>query len=201
MARVTPNSHVSNPSVTRWLHELRQGDEFAAKRLWEFLHKRLLLLARKEVNRGSPTAYDEEDVALSAFSALCHSIQQGSYGEISDRGELWQLLAVIALNKARNKARDENRLRRGGGVSRIQMTNDLLENVASASVDPALATLMQDECQRLLGKLQKREVQMVALLKMEGYTNEEVAQQLGCTRRSVHRRLNLIREIWAEEVK
>jgi DNA-directed RNA polymerase specialized sigma24 family protein len=49
--------------------------------------------------------------------------------------------------------------------------------------------------------LERREVQLVALLRVEGYTNEEIAQQLGCTRRSVQRRINLIREVWAEEIE
>jgi DNA-directed RNA polymerase specialized sigma24 family protein len=60
--------------------------------------------------------------------------------------------------------------------------------------------MMQEECQRLLGRLKKRDVQLVALLKVDGYTNEEVANRLGCTRRSVQRRLELIRHIWGEDV-
>jgi DNA-directed RNA polymerase specialized sigma24 family protein len=44
------------------------------------------------------------------------------------------------------------------------------------------------------------EIQQVALLKVDGYTNDEIAQQLGCTRRTVQRRLNLIRDVWAEEL-
>ena len=59
--------------------------------------------------------------------------------------------------------------------------------------------MMQEECQLLLTRLEKRDVQLVAVLKVEGYTNEEVAQQLGCSRRAVQRRLNIIRNLWANE--
>jgi DNA-binding CsgD family transcriptional regulator len=31
---------------------------------------------------------------------------------------------------------------------------------------------------------------------MEGYTNDEIAERLGCARRTVARRLELIRKIW-----
>ena len=188
---------MSHPSVTRWLQELRRGDEFAAERLWEFVQHRLLRLAHHEVKRGNPTVYDEEDVALSAFAALCGSVQQGSYSDIDNRDELWKLLAVITLNKARNRARDENRQRRGGG---LQVSDDLLEEVASSNADPAATMLMKDECQRLLNQLPRREIQLVALLKVEGYTNEQIAQRLGCTTRSVYRRLNFIRDAWSKEV-
>jgi len=34
---------------------------------------------------------------------------------------------------------------------------------------------------------------------MEGYTNEEIAQRLGCARRTVQRRLNLIQDVWQHE--
>jgi DNA-directed RNA polymerase specialized sigma24 family protein len=33
---------------------------------------------------------------------------------------------------------------------------------------------------------------------MEGYTTEEIADQLDCARRTVARRLDLIRKIWSE---
>jgi len=36
----------------------------------------------------------------------------------------------------------------------------------------------------------------VALLKMEGYTGEEIADRLGCSLRSVARKLELIRRTW-----
>ena len=34
---------------------------------------------------------------------------------------------------------------------------------------------------------------------MEGYTNEEIARELGCVTRSVERKLNVIRKAWLGE--
>ncbi len=39
-------------------------------------------------------------------------------------------------------------------------------------------------------------VRHVALSRMEGYTNDEIAAQLGCARRTIARRLELIRKTW-----
>src|SRR5436190_81378 len=39
----------------------------------------------------------------------------------------------------------------------------------------------------------------VALAKMEGYTNEEVAARLGCVPRTVERKLRMIRKAWEED--
>jgi DNA-directed RNA polymerase specialized sigma24 family protein len=57
---------------------------------------------------------------------------------------------------------------------------------------------MADEYQRLLGLLGDVELRSVALWKVEGYTNEEIAEKLGCVVRSVERKLQRIRILWAE---
>lgn len=194
------NFHELDLSVTRWLGQLRDGDEAAAGALWEFLSERLLRLARRQMQQNAEASYDEEDLALSAFTALWDQFRQGSYKTIEDRGELWQLIAVILLNKARNRRRDQNRICRGGQMTRCELSSAILAEFGTSDSNPATTAMMQDECQRMLTTLGKRDVQLVALLRVEGYTNEQIAQQLGCTRRSVQRRINLIRELWSEEL-
>ena len=188
---------MSNASVTQWMHDLRRGDEYAASRLWDSLRTRLMQLARGTMKGNVPRGYDEEDVALSAFAKLVQSLQIGSYEELAGRGELWKLVATIALNKARDRAREENRQRRGGNVTHQPMNNDLAAVLTSATEDPASVALVQEECRRLISQLDEPNLQLVALLKVEGFTNVEIAKRLDCTQRSVYRRLNLIREIWS----
>jgi len=55
-----------------------------------------------------------------------------------------------------------------------------------------------EECQRLLEMLGDDQLRSVALWKMEGYTNEEIAGKLGCAVATVERRLRLIRRIWQQ---
>jgi DNA-directed RNA polymerase specialized sigma24 family protein len=185
-------------SVMRWLTELAQGDHSAARHLWEFLRQRLLNLAKREVAHSSPRSYDEEDVALSAFDALCRVIQDGHH-VFANRHALWRYVAAITVNKARNWRRHENCARRGGGVERVCEDAIFLEAIVSPEPPADVAMLMQEECHRLIARLGRRDVQAVALLKVDGYTNDEVADHLGCTRRSVQRRLAVIREIWGSE--
>ena len=63
---------------------------------------------------------------------------------------------------------------------------------------PQLAAELAEQCDVRLGQLGNDELRSIALLKMEGYTVDEIALQLGCARRSVERRLQTIREIWGE---
>jgi DNA-binding NarL/FixJ family response regulator len=44
----------------------------------------------------------------------------------------------------------------------------------------------------------KQELVELALLKMEGYTNDEIAKRWQKAERTVERKLNLIRKIWAK---
>lgn len=201
MAEVVKKVEEEN-SVTRCLHELRDGDESAATRLWKFLNRRLLQLSRTAVDRTrQATGYDEHDVAQSAFIALCSAVQSGRYKDVSDRIGIWKLLAVITLNKAKNRAARDNCQRRGGGRTKSVDVELELQQIASPELTAEEQLSVHEECERLLGMLRSDELQRVAILKVEGHTNEEVAERLDCSRRSVQRRLNLIREIWASEIQ
>ena len=70
--------------------------------------------------------------------------------------------------------------------------------MVGAEPTPELAAQAADEVQRLLGMLPKEEVRSVALLKLEGCTNAEIADRLGCAEVTVERRLSLIRSLWKE---
>ena len=56
-------------------------------------------------------------------------------------------------------------------------------------------------CRRLLEKLGDPQLRQVAVAKMEGFSNQEIAQRLDCALRTVERRLKLIRDEWKEEIE
>jgi DNA-directed RNA polymerase specialized sigma24 family protein len=64
---------------------------------------------------------------------------------------------------------------------------------------PTLAAEVAEQCQHLLRSLCDKELQEVALARMEGYSVEEIAGRLDCSPRSVKRRLRLIRSLWQKE--
>ena len=61
--------------------------------------------------------------------------------------------------------------------------------------------MMAEECQRLLALLDDEELRSVALWKMDGHTNKEIAERLGRARQTVHHKLRLIQNIWAKEIE
>src|SRR5262245_24411299 len=185
-------------SITRWLGPLQAGDAAAVQPLWERYFRRLVGLARTKLRGASRRAADEEDVALSAFDSFCRHAEAGRFPPLTDRDSLWRLLMVITVRKAAHQARDEGRQKRGGASQRVTGTKAelVLEDVLSREPSPEFAAEVAEECQRLLRLLGNKELESVALLRMEGCTVEEVAQKLGCAPRSVKRKLQLIRTIW-----
>jgi DNA-directed RNA polymerase specialized sigma24 family protein len=196
----------SDGSVTRWLRQLRAGDLGPAQQLWERYFRRLVGLARKRLRGAARGAADEEDVALSAFDSFCRAAEAGRFPQLTDRDGLWRLLVVTTARKAAHLVRDQNRQKRGGGVPPVpaeaggEDADVLLGHVLSREPDPAFAAQVGEEYRRLLGRLGDRELEAVALWRMEGYTVEEIAGRLGCVARSVKRKLQLIRSIWEKEV-
>ncbi len=184
-------------SVTRWINELKKGDAAAADLLWQFLQSRLIALASRQV--GFSVSYDKEDVALDAFATLCEGIREGRY-EIANRNALWSLLGVITINGARKRSRNEKRLRRGGSFTRTKSNDKTLDSITTNELSPEDSYFALEECKRLLSILPNENLKRLAVLKVDGYTNEEVAEIMNCTRRSVQRRLKLIREIWTNEL-
>jgi RNA polymerase sigma factor (sigma-70 family) len=188
-------------SVTRWLAPLQEGDPAAAQQLWERYFRRLVGLARKKLQGAPRRAADEEDVALSAFDSFCRNAEQGRFPQLADRDSLWRLLVTITARKAAHQVRDEGRQKRGGGAVPVTDSDaeSALAEMLSREPSPEFAVLMAEAFQRLLRLLGDKELEAVALLRMEGYTVEEIAVRLGCAPRTVKRKLALIRTIWEKE--
>jgi DNA-directed RNA polymerase specialized sigma24 family protein len=183
-------------SVSEWIQQLKAGDSAAAQKLWERYFLRLVELARQKLGSRPRRLEDEEDVALSAFDSVCRGAARGLYPQVADRDDLWRLLVVITARKTIDLHHYEARKKRGGGQ---ELEEYLLEQVLSRDPDPEFAAEMAEACQRRLNSLEDQELRLIAVLKVEGYTNEEIAGKLGCQERTVARRLKLIRERWRRE--
>jgi DNA-directed RNA polymerase specialized sigma24 family protein len=197
-------------SVTLWLGALKAGDLDAAQPLWERYFAQLVRLARARLRaapRGGADA-DEEDAALSAFDSFCRGVARGRFPRLADRDELWRLLVVLTARKAGAQAQRQRRQKRGGG--RVLREADLLgadpdggdaglEQVVGTEPTPEFASMVAEEYRRLLDGLGDEDLRRIALWKMEGYSNEEIRQRLGCSLRTVTLKLALIRTLWDPE--
>lgn len=70
---------------------------------------------------------------------------------------------------------------------------------AAKQANPGFIAEVAEECDRLLGSLDDDTLKSIAVWKTEGYTNDEIATQLGVVLRTVERKVHAIREHWTSE--
>lgn len=195
-------------NVTRWIAGLKAGDHEEARKLWEEYFHKLVRLVQRKLPTRSRRVFDEEDVALSAFKSFCQGVAEERFPDLSDRGNLWAILVVIATRKTQAWIATQNRQRRGGGKVRgdsvfmsLEAGDDCAGFDAVVGKEPTPAFLAQagEACAQLLDSLGDDTLRTMAILKMQGFTIEEIAAQTGCTKRAVQRRLEIIRRTWREQ--
>ena len=198
-------------SVTDWVGILKAGGDLdaAARGLWERYFGRLVGLARAKLRTAPRGPADEEDVALSAFESFLRGAVAGRYPDLGDRDELWRLLVAITARKASNARRDQARHKRGGrrvigdaalaGGGADGGGEDPLAKVVDDALTPEFAAIMNEQCRCLLGSLGDDSLRVVALMKLDGHLNEEIARTLDCGLRTVERKLDVIRKRWLAE--
>ncbi|MFO0956919.1 MAG: ECF-type sigma factor [Isosphaeraceae bacterium] len=190
-------------SISLWLNGLQDGNPEAARPLWERYFSRLAALARERLQRLRirTAAADGEDAALSAFNSFCEGVARGRFPDLEGRDQLWRLLVTITARKAIVLARQEHAARRGGGrsISEADLDGKALAGFVGDEPTPAFAAQVADEYDRLLRILDDDTLRRIAIWRMEGYTRDEIADKLGCARRTVARQLNLIRTIWESQ--
>jgi DNA-directed RNA polymerase specialized sigma24 family protein len=144
-------------------------------------------------------------VALSAFDSFCRGVAQGRFPQLKDRDGLWALLVLITVRKAADLANYNQRERRGSGRVRgdsalgplAEAGSDGLAQAEAKDPTPDVAAQLAEEFRNLLQRLGSDDLRAVAVGKLEGDTNAELAGRLGCAEVTVRRRLRLIRQILA----
>jgi DNA-directed RNA polymerase specialized sigma24 family protein len=202
---------VSNgESVTRWLRGVKAGDSADIERLWNRYFQRLVRLAGAKLPGHCRRAFDEEDVAISAFQSFCDRAGRGEFPQLNGRDDLWRLLAMLTVRKAAVTMRHQTRQKRGGGrvlgesafgVGARDGESETCSGIAmilSREPTPDDAARFADAFDQLFARLADQTLRTIALRKLKGDTVEEVAASLGTSTRTIDRKLRLIRAIWEE---
>ncbi|MDG3008291.1 ECF-type sigma factor [Paludisphaera mucosa] len=193
-------------SISQWLDPLRRGDHAAAQPLWERYYGRLVRLARAKLAGGRGLDHYEEDVALSAFDSFVQAVAAGRFPKLVDRDDLWRSLFEVTARKAVNLRKHHARLKRGQGrvLDEAALAGPEerggLDGILGDEPTPELAAALAEGCRVLLAALDREDptfkLRRIALWKLEGFTNQEIADKLGYSRRTIAAQLNWIRSAW-----
>ena len=100
--------------------------------------------------------------------------------------------------------RDRSAQKRGGTKAQVSGGGpdtrlDIVKSVVGKEPTPQFAAEVAEESERLLRILPDKAARKIAELKMAGYSNDDIAKNLDCGKRTIERKLNLIRRIWTEK--
>lgn len=191
--------------ITVWINQLADRPETSMDIIWQNYYRKLVGYAKHKLRDMPKRHIDEEDIATDAMNSLFRGAQADRFPDLNDRNDLWKILLTITARKAAKAIRGNMTQKRGGGTVRgesvfVNHLNDDgnfgIGNILGHEPSPELADQVVHQCEDLLGYLEDDVLQQIAALKLEGYTNEEIAKQLDCAVRSVERKLRRIREIW-----
>ena len=192
-------------SVTQMIHRLRSDDprerDEAARLVWERYFRDLLALAHRHLGWRIRQKVGAEDVLQSVYASVCRRQRRGEF-ELYDRDDLWKLLVTVTLNKARNAAkwhqRDRRDVHRQVALPAVDGGHDegtWLPFVA-AGPTPDEAVALAEALEQRIRSLGDPLLMQIALKKLEGYANKEIAEELDYTERTIERKLGMIRRKW-----
>lgn len=192
------------------LGRVRDGDDQAIAKLWEDYYQQLVRIAAKRLPGNLRRTGDEEDIALSAFHSFIAGIRQDQFPDLRGRDNLWGLLITLTGRKVHAHLRFQTRQKRGGGSVRgesvfMDPSGDQkgggIGGVTGDSDAADIQTELAEQCERLLEQLDDEQLKQIAVMRMDGFLVDEIAQRLELSKRAVERRLQLIRRTWTEKAE
>lgn len=189
-------------NVSHWIDLVRYGDSAAATRIWQHYFDRLVRAVRHRLKGQNRAVSDEEDIVLSVFDSFYTAAGQGRFPDLSDRDDLWRLLLRMSARKVIDKRRHDRRQRRGGDVDTHSLAGDdgTIIEVIGDEPSPEMVLMVQESVEQFFSHFGVGQLQELAVAKLEGYSNAELARRFECSERTIERRLHLIREKSQQEL-
>jgi RNA polymerase sigma-70 factor (ECF subfamily) len=180
-----------------WLIQgLRQGDPQAVRVFCERYGPLLQQVAARHLPQGLRRRVGPETIGESACRSFLRRARADEF-ELPDCENLWRLLTAITLTKVREQIRFHRRQKRNIDQE-VPLTAPAAEegkrglDPEDHQPSPAEAAEFRDQFEQLMASLDEEEQRLVDL-KLQQYTNQEVAERMGCSERTVRRLLERVR--------
>ena len=186
-------------TVSTWLVRLQgQSDDLSAQKLWDRVSPRIQVLSRRLIQRfGADAIYDEEDITVCVFSSLFSGLQTQQFPNLLDSEGLWKLMTLMTVRKVRDYTKQRQAIKRNSGSEGDETSSGGIERCADEQQEPSFDVMMADQCRMMLNQLDDPILEQVVLLRLDGYTNDEIAELLQYSRRSIQRMLKLVKDMWS----
>jgi RNA polymerase sigma-70 factor (ECF subfamily) len=179
----------SGDTFPKLLARVRDGDDEAAAVIFRRFVDQLAAKAHRHLTPAVRRRVDADDVVQSVYSTFLRRMRQGEF-QLDHWGSLWGLLARITVRKcARAGGRGMNR------PGEVSITSGSDSNGGESGLEWAVlarepsadeVAALHDTLEVLLKPLRESHREIVELT-LQGHTQGEIGNQLGCSERTVRR--------------
>jgi RNA polymerase sigma-70 factor, ECF subfamily len=176
-------------SFAEFLSDLRANDGDAPRQLFDRFSRRLIGLARRRFDGPFRHKVDPEDVVQSAYKSFFHRYGDGDF-EVVNWDSLWGLLTIITMRKCaervayhRAQRRDVNREAR---TPADETAPSPWQEALTREPTPDEAAELAETVGRLMVGLDPAE-RPVLELSLQGYSTQEISEQLDRPERTIRR--------------
>jgi RNA polymerase sigma factor (TIGR02999 family) len=168
-----PHAH----EITQWLTDWSKGDRSALEKLTPLVYRELHRVAQAYM-RGERVGHALQTTALvnEAYLRLIEADRQGWQNRVHFYAVAAKLMRHILVDFARSR----DRIKRGGELQQVS-----LDEALTITADHTSELLNLDEALTTLSKLDERQGQIVELRFFGGLTEEEIAEALKVSLRTV----------------
>lgn len=182
-------------TISMLLAQCKEGDEDALRLLCSKYWDQLTALARRRFSTMPAVVVDDADVVNSALMAFWNKARGGELSGVQDSAQLNAWLSTVVANKVVSELRRRSAQKAGGGR---RSDSPLLEDLAQArEISPLEQQILDETLQHYVEQLPE-DVRPFAALHLAGLNQQQIADRLQCSRRTVIRKFKVVFEIWAE---
>jgi RNA polymerase sigma factor (sigma-70 family) len=176
--------------VARW----RNGEQDAARILFERYASRLIGLARANLPNRITRRLDSEDVVQSVFRSFFVAAQGRGF-TLERSGDLWRLLAAMTLHKLHRRVEHHSAQKRAyrRETEPAMDVDELFVQTLAGDPSPEEAAALTDELESIMRDLDPVRRTMLEL-RLQDYTLDEIAAATRRSERTVRRCLEQIKQ-------
>jgi RNA polymerase sigma-70 factor (ECF subfamily) len=184
-----PDSSQARILLNRW----RNGDEDAARELFQIYEERLLGLARQRISQRFGSRLDPEDVVQSVFRTFFTRSKEGKF-QVEKADDVWKLLARITVHKTFRQIAFHRAAKRNVNMEKAQGddSQDYVLSLLDRGPTPEMANQFLDQVEHLVNRLSPNHRQILEL-RMQGYKDVEIAEKLNVSDRTIRRAMEQVR--------
>jgi RNA polymerase sigma factor (TIGR02999 family) len=182
------------PQITQLLEQMHAGDAQARDALFAAAYGELRRLARSRLRDGGRNTL--LDTTALVHESYLRFVSAGELRAVDRRaffGYASRVMRSVIVDTARERLAD----RRGGGQAPLTLSTEIVANLT----DGEDTIIEVHEALEVLAQADARLAQVVEMRYFGGYTEQEIAETLGVTERTVHRDWEKARMILSAALK